>query len=88
MEMDVRHVAKLSKLKLSDEKAEKFEKEMQGILKMVENLPPLETGVLLDENNTMTLRADVVEPSFSRDELLKNAPETAAGCFKLPKLID
>ncbi len=88
MEMDVRHIAKLSKLKLSDEKVEKFEKEMQGILGMVENLPPLETGVLLDENNTMTLRADVVEPSFPRDELLKNATETAAGCFKLPKLID
>ena len=89
MEMDVRHIAKLARLKLPEEKVEKFENEMRNIVAMVENLPPLEgAGSLLDPDNTMELRPDVVEKSFPRDEMLKNVPQAAAGCIKLPKIVD
>lgn len=89
MEMDVRHIAKLARLKLPEEKVEKFENEMRNIVAMVENLPPLEgTGSLVDPENTMELRPDVVAPSFPRDEMLRNVPESAAGCIKLPKIVD
>ena len=86
--IDVKEVAKIARLRLPDDKVEKFEKELQDIVKMVENLPPLQVGDLLDETNIMELRADVVEPSLSLEDLLMNAPETAVGCFKMPRITD
>ena len=43
----------------------------------------------LDTENPMTLREDVaVQNKFSRDELLKNAPEVQAGCLVVPKTVE
>ena len=39
MEIDVRHIAKLAMLKIPEEQVEAFEKELSGIVAMVENLP-------------------------------------------------
>ena len=89
MDIDIRHIARLARLKLSDDKVEKFEKEMQGIVEMVQNLPPLDaSGSLVDPDNTMELRPDVPEASFPRDEMLKNVPHAVAGCIKLPKIVE
>ena len=89
MEIDIKRIAKLARLSIPDEKVEKFQKEMEGIIEMVENLPDLDTkGTLVDPSNTMQLREDVVKPSYSRDEMLKNAPTTAAGCILIPKVVD
>ena len=41
-----------------------------------------------DDTIIMVLREDVVQPSFPRDEMLKNAPETAAGCLMVPKVVE
>ena len=37
--------------------------------------------------DAMALRADVVEPSLPREEVLKNAPQVAAGCVVVPKTV-
>ena len=67
---------------------EKFQKDMQNIIEMVERLPEMETGDLSPKvEDTMTLREDVVEPSLPRDEVLKNAPQVAAGCVVVPKTV-
>ena len=59
------------------------------IIQMVENLPDLDTeGSLVDPSNTMELRKDEVQPSFPRNEMLQNAPYTAAGCILIPKVVD
>ncbi len=89
MEIDIKRIAKLAKLSIPDEKVEKFQKEMEGIIQMVENLPNLDTkGALVDPDNTMELRKDEVQPSYPRDEMLKNAPTTAAGCVMIPKVVE
>ena len=89
MEIDIKHIAKLARLSIPEEKVEKFQKEMENIINMVENLPELDTeGALVDPTNTMELRKDEVQPSFPRDEMLKNAPNTAAGCILIPKVVD
>ena len=41
MEIDVRHIAKLAMLKIPEEQVEAFEKELSGIVAMVENLPEI-----------------------------------------------
>ena len=89
MEIDIKHIAKLARLSIPEEKVEKFQKEMEGIIEMVENLPDLNTeGALVDPRDTMQLRKDEVQPSFPRDEMLKNAPNTAAGCIVIPRVVD
>lgn len=73
---------------MSRSEEEKFQKDMQNIIEMVERLPEMETGDLSPKvEDTMTLREDVVEPSLPRDEVLKNAPQVAAGCVVVPKTV-
>ena len=89
MEIDVRHIAKLAKLEIPEQEIPKMEQELSSIVSMVEKLPELVSkDSLLDPENTMELRPDVVQPSFPRDEMLKNAPETAAGCLMVPKVVE
>ena len=89
MNIDIRHLAKLSRLKFSPEEEEKFSGEMEKIVQLVEKLPNLDaSGPLIDPSNPMTLRPDRVENKANRDELLQNAPETQAGCVVVPKVVE
>ena len=89
MEIDIMRLSKLAKLSIPEEKVEEFRKKMEDIIQMVENLPDLDTqGSLVDPTNTMELRKDEVQPSFPRNEMLQNAPYTAAGCILIPKVVD
>ena len=89
MEIDIMRLAKLAKLSIPEDKVEEFRKKMEDIIRMVENLPDLDTqGSLVDPTNTMELRKDEVQPSFPRNEMLQNAPYTAAGCILIPKVVD
>lgn len=89
MEIDVRHIARLAKLDIPEEELPRMEQELSSIVSMVEKLPELASKEsLLDPKNTMELRPDVVQPSFPRDEMLKNAPDTAAGCLMVPKVVE
>ena len=89
MEIDIKRLAKLAKLSIPEDKVEEFRKKMEDIIQMVENLPDLDTqGSLVDPTNTMELRKDEVQPSFPRNEMLQNAPYTAAGCILIPKVVD
>lgn len=89
MKIDIKHIAKLSRLKVDDSEIEKFEKDMENIVSMIENLSDLEdTGSLLDKDNSMVLREDVAQNNFKRDELMQNAPEIKAGCVVVPKVVE
>ena len=89
MKIDIRHIAKLSKLSIAEDQIEKFEKEMQAMLQLVEHLPELEgSAIAVDTENTMELRADEVIPSASREDMLMNAPQVAAGCIVMPKVVE
>ena len=62
---------------------------MQTILQLVEHLPEMEgKATAVDTENTMELRPDVVIPSASREDMLMNAPQTAAGCIVMPKVVE
>ena len=89
MKIDIRHIAKLSKLSIPEDQVERFEEEMQTILSMVEHLPEIEgSAIAVDTTNTMELREDVVIPSASREDMLMNAPQVAAGCIVMPKVVE
>lgn len=89
MNIDIKHIAKLSRLKIDDSEIARYEKEMSDIIDMVEQLPAIEDDLLLDTANVMQLRKDEISnEKLSRDEILKNAPKVVAGCVVVPKTVD
>ena len=46
------------------------------------------SAIAVDTENTMELRADEVIPSASREDMLMNAPQVAAGCIVMPKVVE
>lgn len=88
MEIDIKKIAKLSRLAIEPEREERFQKDMQNIIEMVERLPEMGAGDLSPKvEDAMTLREDEIAPSLPREEVLKNAPQTAAGCVVVPKTV-
>ncbi len=79
MKIDVQHLAKLSRLHISEEQVAKFE--MQ--------IPELSSeDCLIDPQNPMTCRPDIPQNNYKRDDILKNAPQVQAGCVVVPKVIE
>ena len=88
MEIDIKKIAKLSRLAIEPEREEKFQKDMQNIIEMVERLPEMGAGDLSPKvEDAMTLREDEIAPSLPREEVMKNAPQTTAGCVVVPKTV-
>jgi aspartyl-tRNA(Asn)/glutamyl-tRNA(Gln) amidotransferase subunit C len=88
----VRHVARLARIAMSDAEVEAMVPEFNKILGWVEQLAAVDTdGVepltaVID--NELRLRDDVVDDGDIRDELLKNAPDAQHGFFAVPKVIE
>ena len=87
MQIDVKHIAKLAKLRFGDEEAAMLEGQMSSIVAMVENLPELDGELAYDFSKITTFRADEPAAHLSRDQLLANAPVKQAGCFVVPKTV-
>lgn len=89
MNIDIKHIAKLARLRIEDDQLDKFESEMQNIVGMVEKLPDIQDEMTLDPDNLMILRKDVaVQDKFTRQELMQNAPQVKAGCLVVPKTVE
>jgi aspartyl-tRNA(Asn)/glutamyl-tRNA(Gln) amidotransferase subunit C len=88
----VRHVARLARLALSDGEIDRMVPELNNILGWVEQLGEVDTdGVepltaVID--NHLRLRDDLVNEGNVRDEVLKNAPDAQHGFFAVPKVIE
>ena len=88
----VRKVAKLSRLELSQTEVEEFTGQLSAILDYVEKMNELDTeGVeplahCLPVSNVF--RADEVAESLDTDAALANAPERDGEFFKVPKILD
>lgn len=89
MNIDIKHIAKLARLRIEDDQLDKFESEMENIVGMVEKLPDIQDEMTLDPDNPMILRKDVaVQDKFTRQELMQNAPQVKAGCLVVPKAVE
>lgn len=84
-EDDVRHIAELARVDLSDEEVSRFVDEFSEILEYFEMLDSVpETEEPSEVYNV--LRTDSVTPSLSQADALRNAEETEDGYFKGPRV--
>lgn len=89
MNIDIKHIAQLSRLRIEDDELAKFEEDMQNIVKMVDKLPSIDDELTLNADDPMTFREDKVgKNKFTRQELMQNAPSVKAGCLVVPKTIE
>ena len=88
----VRHIARLARIAMSDEEIERLAPELNNILGWVEQLGEVNTdgveplATVIDQR--LRLRDDVVTDGNIRDEILANAPEAQHGFFAVPKVIE
>ncbi|MFL6740792.1 MAG: Asp-tRNA(Asn)/Glu-tRNA(Gln) amidotransferase subunit GatC [Sphingomicrobium sp.] len=88
----VRHIAKLARIAMSEKELERLGPELNAIIGWVEQLAEVNTdGVepltaVIDQK--LRLRDDVVTDGDIREEVLANAPEAQHGFFAVPKVIE
>lgn len=88
----VRHIARLARIAMSDSEVEAMVPELNNILDWVEQLGEVETeGVepltaVIDQK--LRLREDAVTDGNIRDDVLANAPAAEHGFFAVPKVIE
>jgi aspartyl-tRNA(Asn)/glutamyl-tRNA(Gln) amidotransferase subunit C len=94
-ESEVRYVADLANLKLTDSEIARLGKDMDEILTYMDALNELDTStvepmaqVLYQSEETATLRADEPVPPIGNEAALANAPLSGNGYYKVPKVIE
>ncbi|MEG2348229.1 MAG: Asp-tRNA(Asn)/Glu-tRNA(Gln) amidotransferase subunit GatC [Clostridia bacterium] len=89
---EVKHIASLARLNFTENEIEKYTTDLSNIVDFantlsevnVENIKP--TAHILNIQNIF--RKDEVEPSYDREEILKNAPTKDGGCVSVPKVVE
>jgi aspartyl-tRNA(Asn)/glutamyl-tRNA(Gln) amidotransferase subunit C len=84
----VLHVARLSRLRLSEEEVERMAGELSGILGHVDLIGELDLDEVEPTSHVVelenVLRQDEPRPSWPRDVVLAQAPDPADGAFRVP----
>jgi aspartyl-tRNA(Asn)/glutamyl-tRNA(Gln) amidotransferase subunit C len=94
-EEDVRGIADLANLHLTDPEIARMARDLDGILTHIDKLNELDTSavepmaqVLYEGGATATLREDAIVPPLDNATALFNAALSGAGHFKVPKVIE
>lgn len=84
----VLHVARLSRLRLSDEEVERMAGELSHILDHVDRIAKMDLDGVEPTSHVVALenvvRTDEPRPSLPREAALANAPEPVDGAFRVP----
>lgn len=89
---ELKHIALLSRLDLTEDEAELYTQHIGEILEYAEKLKQLDvSGVELTSHTvpmSSVMREDVVEDSLPIDESLKNAPDSEGRYFRVPRVTE
>ena len=90
--IDVKYVAHLARLSLTDAEETKLGDQLNHILGYVEKLKELDVTGIEPTAHAVPMvnvtRPDTVQPSLAHQEALKNAPKQAGGLFVVPKIVE
>ena len=88
----VKHISKLARISLDDEKIDSLSKDLSSIIKFIEKLNELKTDktkpLTSIINASLKPRKDEIKDEKIRDQILKNSPEKNDEFFVVPKVIE
>ena len=88
----VKHISKLARISLDENKVKSLSKDLTSIMKFIENLNKLNTDktdpLTSIINASLKSRKDEVKDGKIRDQILKNSPEKNDEFFVVPKVIE
>jgi aspartyl-tRNA(Asn)/glutamyl-tRNA(Gln) amidotransferase subunit C len=91
-QIDVRYVAHLARLHLSDDEAAKFQSQLEHILQHVRELSALNVDGVEPTAHAMPLnnvfRKDEARPCLDHEKVIANAPSSRHGQFIVPKIVE
>lgn len=91
---EVRTIARLARLQLTEEEEQHFTEQLSDVLDYAarlrevdtSNIPP--TASALPAGTGAPLRPDEVYPCPPRERILANAPDSEAGMFRVPRVLE
>ncbi|HEX3878014.1 MAG TPA: Asp-tRNA(Asn)/Glu-tRNA(Gln) amidotransferase subunit GatC [Bryobacteraceae bacterium] len=90
---EVRYVAALANLNLTEEEIVRFQRDLDGILGHMDQLNAVDVEGVEPMAQVLfaggdALREDETQPPLGNEAALANAPQSGAGYFKVPKVIE
>jgi aspartyl-tRNA(Asn)/glutamyl-tRNA(Gln) amidotransferase subunit C len=84
----VLHVARLARLRLSEDEIDRMSRELSGVLDHIEKISELDLAGVEPTSHVVALenvlRADEPRPSWPRERVLEGAPDVAQAGFRVP----
>ena len=88
----IKHISKLSRISVDDEKAKKLVGDMNSIFDFIEKLKELDTDNIEPltsvAETTLKLRVDEVKSGNIREDVLKNSPDENEDFFVVPRVVE
>ena len=88
----IKHIAKLSRISLEDEKAQKLATDLSSIFEFIEKLNELNTKDIEPltsiAETTLKFRKDEIINENIREKILKNSPSDNEDFFVVPKVVE
>ena len=88
----IKHISKLARISVDEQKAEKLAEDLNSIFKFIEKLNKLKTDnvepLTSVAETTLKLRSDEVKSRDIREQIIKNSPQDNEDYFVVPKVIE
>jgi aspartyl-tRNA(Asn)/glutamyl-tRNA(Gln) amidotransferase subunit C len=88
----IKKISKLARISVTNDETDRLEKDLNSILKFVEQLKELNTDkvepISSVSDQDLTMNKDEVKKINEKDDILKNAPEKNSNYFVVPKVIE
>jgi len=88
----IKHISKLSRISVDDEKAKKLVGDLNSIFDFIKKLNELNTDKVEPLTSvaeiTLKLRVDEVKSKNIRDQVLKNSPDENEDFFVVPRVVE
>lgn len=88
----IKKISKLARISVTNEETDRLEKDLNSILKFVEQLKKLNTDKIAPIasvfDQRLTMNKDEIKKINEKEEILKNAPEKNTNYYIVPKVIE
>jgi len=88
----IKHISKLSRISVDDEKAKKLAGDLNSIFEFIEKLNELNTDnvepLTSVVETTLKLRVDEIKSGNIREQVLKNSPDESEDFFVVPRVVE